>query len=234
MQRLSEYASRVVLGVVIATVIGGSFIIGLYLPSTASTNSTVTTTSPSTTTVTYSSTRTIIAFSGAPPQNCLYEIPANASATLVSADSNTSVPEFVVGFGNGTTVAFPENSCPQPVYPQLYSLASVVVQSPSFIAAENGSLFLVEAPGISMISNSSQGISSVVIYFAHWSNQTYSCGTYSLKLLGLLQVSIPYNQTSGTYDFSNMMVYSASRGSPMFTCIYMPTTVATVTTVTSA
>ncbi|MHB2035609.1 MAG: hypothetical protein ACYCPW_02575 [Nitrososphaerales archaeon] len=41
-------------------------------------------------------TTTTIAFSGTPPQNCLYEIPANASVTLVPASSNTSIPEWVV------------------------------------------------------------------------------------------------------------------------------------------
>ncbi len=170
-------------------------------------------------------------FSGLPPENCLYEIPTNASTTLVTPSTNNSVPELIAGFPNGTTIAFPENSCPQPVYPQLYSLASEAVQSPSFIAAENGSTFLVEGPRISMFSNSSQDISSVTTSFAHWGNQTYPCGTgYTLDLLGLLQVSIPFNQTSGSYDVSNMTVYSVPKSSAVFSCIYLPTGVTTVST----
>jgi hypothetical protein len=171
-------------------------------------------------------TGTHMSFSGTLPQNCLYEIPANDSVTLVPATSNTSIPDWVVEFSNGTTVAFPENACPQPVYPKLYSLASVIVQSPSFTAAENGSRFLVEGYNISMINTNSQGLTGVVISLAHWSNQTYLCGTYSPELLGLLQVSIPFNQTTRTYDFSNMTISSVSTDPT--SCVYLPTTVATM------
>lgn len=136
--------------------------------------------------------------------NCLYEVPANATIT---PSSNSSTVGNIVQFTNGTRDYFPLNSCPQPVTPDVYALASVIIHNSTFISGENGSTFVVDTQaGIT----SQQGVvTQSVVTFNDWSNQTFEpCGQgtgWFLEDLAQIQVGVPENQ-NGSFDFANLTI----------------------------
>jgi hypothetical protein len=136
---------------------------------------------------------------------CLYQIPANAAVTGFS--NSSSAGNFVM-FANGTRIFFPLDGCPQPVSPELYSIVSVIVQNASFIAAEQGSNFAV---GQWMPYSFYNDAEYAALTFTHYSNEMYQpCGGslgWVPEELGQIQVSIQ-EQTSVSYDFSNMSIYT--------------------------
>jgi hypothetical protein len=152
---------------------------------------------------------------------CLYPIPANATVTIFG--NSSSVGNFVL-FTNGTSIFFPLDACPQPATPELYSVASVIEQSASFIAAEGGSNFAV-SQGIA--GSYQDGVTSAVVIFTHYGNEPYQpCGAsngWDLTELGQLQVSVP-EQTNGAYYFSNMTIFTVPSGElNIFNCPMMTT-----------
>jgi len=139
-----------------------------------------------------------------PATLCLYPIPA--SATVTSFGNSTTVGNFVT-FTNSTRLFFPLNSCPQPAPPQLYAIASIIEQNASFVAAENGTTFVVnQGVGFSYY----QGVTSAIVVYSHYSNEPYApCGPsngWGLKELAQLQVIVPISKT-GAYDYSNMTFF---------------------------
>ena len=138
--------------------------------------------------------------------NCLEEVPMN---TTITPSSNSSYVGNYVRFTNGTKKYFPLNSCPQPVTPDVYALASVIVRNSTFISYENGSTFFVDSQvGISY--RSYQGVvTQAVVTFNDWSNQTFEpCGPdngWALKDLAQIQVGVPENQNK-SFDFANLTI----------------------------
>jgi hypothetical protein len=136
---------------------------------------------------------------------CLYEVPANA--TLMGF-GNASTEGNEVEFTNGTSVYYPLNSCPQPLSPEEYALASVIEQNSTFLADENGSNYYVDQ-GISY--SYYNGVNHVVVTFDKWSDVMYEpCGPsfgWGLYDLGQLQVIITIQKPTNSYDFLNMTIF---------------------------
>ena len=140
-------------------------------------------------------------------ESCLINV---QDAPITGVD-NSSYIGYKVAFPNETSDYFRMNSCPQPVSTHEYILASVIEQNPSFIAAENGSVYYVQqgvAGGIS------KDVTYVTITFTKWSNETFQpCGPsfgWTLYALSQIQVSVPtdsYNSNDlNSFDFSNMTI----------------------------
>jgi hypothetical protein len=174
--------------IVIALIITVGF--GVYLSDTFNTSTTTSSGSVSITSA---------------DSNCLEEVPANATIT---PSSNSSTVGNYVQFTNGTKIYFPVNSCPQPVTPEVYSLASVIVHNSTFISDGSGSTFFVDSQaGISY--SYSNGVNRAIVIFDEWSNQTFEpCGQgngWALKDLAQIQIGVLENQNK-SFDFANLTI----------------------------
>jgi hypothetical protein len=198
---LSTNSSRSNLAVAASIIIAGVLISASLL--VVFTRSQVTTTD--TKTITSTSTVTLPGDGG-----CLKQVPQGSS---FSSLSNSTAVGMSVTYPNGTTAFFPLDSCPVPVTPANYIIDSTIESNPRFIAAENGSIY--EAGNACNCSSSSATMSNStgfydVFSFALYSSQrVYPCGSTSFwtyNELGVLQVDIQVNPSTGSLEFSSLQV----------------------------
>jgi hypothetical protein len=147
------------------------------------------------------------------------------NATILDFSNSTFIG-YQVTLPNGTVSYFPLGGCPSPVSPQLYSVASVIEQNATFIAAENGYTYAVDPigslNGYSSISSNGTTTTFVDVQFDLYTNQKINpCGGSFWTYLeeGVIQVNIPIN-TDGSYNLSNFTLDQMFNpgGVQFFTC----------------
>lgn len=198
---MSEYAGKIVIGAVLAVVLGIALLAGIaYLPlNNQTTNTTV----------------------NVSPLSCLFEVPINAT---IGTFQNSTMMGYMVTYANGSNTFFPAYSCPTPVHPDLFALTSTIEVNSQFVADENGTTIPV-VPFIGGHSTEVNGstFNYVDLNFILFSNEKlYPCGPngyWVYKELAKIQVSIPVD-ARGNYMFSKMTMEALPQGMlNIFHCI---------------
>ena len=138
------------------------------------------------------------------PASCLKQVPGSASITSFA---NATFAGYEVTFANGTRSFFSLDSCPVPVNPDLYSVASTIESNPGFIAAEGGGSYELSPLGPAGMSNLS-GSYSIYMFYLYSDQRVYPCGGtfWTYTQLGEIQVMIPINSTTGSLELSRMQL----------------------------
>ena len=135
-----------------------------------------------------------------PSGTCLEDIRDGAK---IGNYYNSTSQGYTITYPNGTRVDIPLNSCPVPVYSQAYEVDSIIEANPRFIAAENGSAYVLADNSCncstSAGSSNSTGQYAELSFVLYGTQKLYPCGPgyWVYNQVGLIIVTIPINATGG-------------------------------------
>jgi hypothetical protein len=140
-------------------------------------------------------------FSG---EDCLFDVPQNATLGSFGAANVGGVYGTLVSFSDGLNASFPVVRCPQPVDHAYFEMAMAAVTNSTFIAMENGSAYHYAGTGPTVTL--SENRSAVALQFNTYGNETglTGCGaTYGMRILGQISVLFFPSSTGSPPDLSS-------------------------------
>jgi hypothetical protein len=159
--------------------------------------------------------------------SCLRVVQADARIDTYRNATSSGVEAV---FSNGSRDYFPYASCVKPIHPDDYPIILAIGLSPTFVAAENGSLFSYY--DFDTFSYLYSGLNYTQSSFYLYNGTLVDvCGSYMPWFTKSMTVAVPFNSTGNGLDLSKMIVLSGGYG-PIATCTIRVTTTFSSTTIT--